>query len=79
MTTRNKILLGIVGAAAVGVLAGMLLAPEKGKDFRKKIKRTAGDWADNLSHLWSNGKKTAENMAEEIRDKSRRARAATEE
>ena len=43
MTSRNKVLLGILGAAAAGVVIGMLIAPEKGKDMRKKIKKTAGD------------------------------------
>lgn len=60
MTTRNKILLGIVGAAAAGVIVGLLIAPEKGKDIRKKIKRTAGDWADNLTQLWAKGKDFAD-------------------
>lgn len=79
MTNGSKILLGILGAAAVGVVAGMLLAPEKGKDLRKKIKRTAGDWADNLGHLWQNGKQAAENMADEAKEKGRRMKTAVEE
>ena len=43
MTSTSKIILGIVGAAAVGVAIGMLLAPEKGADIRKKISDTACD------------------------------------
>lgn len=69
MTIRNKVLLGILGAAAAGVAIGLLIAPEKGKDIRKKIKRTAGDWADNLGHMWSKGKKAAEDLASEAEDK----------
>jgi gas vesicle protein len=69
MTTRSKVLLGIFGAAAAGVIVGLLLAPEKGKDIRKKIKSTAGDWADNLGHLWAKGKKAAENLASEAEGK----------
>ena len=75
MTTKSKIALGLVGAAAAGVLIGLLIAPEKGKDTRKKIKKTAGDWANNLSHFFV----TAKEEAEELRDKGRSARAAAEE
>ena len=75
MTTKSKIALGLVGAAAAGVLIGLLIAPEKGKEMRKKIKKTAGDWANNLSHLFV----TAKENADDLREKGRSARAAAEE
>jgi gas vesicle protein len=62
MTTKSKIILGIVGAAAAGVVVGLLLAPEKGTDMRKTIKRTAGDWADHLTDLFANAKGEIENL-----------------
>jgi len=37
MTTRAKIVLGLVGGVALGVGIGLLLAPEKGADLRKKL------------------------------------------
>ena len=79
MTTKSKVLLGILGAAAAGVVIGLLIAPEKGKDTRKKIRQTAGDWADNLSHLWAKTKKAAEDMAEDAKDKVRQGRSAAED
>ena len=79
MTNRSKILIGILGAAAAGVVVGLLVAPEKGKDMRKKIRRTAEDWADNLSHLWAKGKSHAEDAVEDLKDKGRRAKATVEE
>jgi gas vesicle protein len=79
MTTRNKVLLGILGAAAAGVVIGLLIAPEKGSDTRKKIKNTAGDWADNLGSLWNKGKRMAEDGLEEVRHKGRQAKHAAEE
>ena len=39
MTTTSKIALGILGAAAAGVVIGLLLAPEKGSEMRQKIKK----------------------------------------
>lgn len=56
MNTKSKIILGLVGAAAVGVVVGLLLAPEKGSDIRKNIGQTAGDWADHLTDLFANAK-----------------------
>lgn len=79
MTTKSKVLLGIVGAAAAGVIIGLLIAPEKGKDTRKKIKETAGDWADSLTQLWAKGKKAADDLAEEAKDKVRRGKNTAEE
>jgi gas vesicle protein len=63
MTTKTKVILGIVGAAAAGVAIGLLLAPEKGADLRRKIKDTAGDWSDHLTDLFANAKGELENLA----------------
>jgi len=79
MNTKSKVLLGILGAAAAGVVIGLLIAPEKGKDMRKKIRKTAGDWADNLGHLWTQGKEAAENAVGEAKDKARQAKDKAEE
>lgn len=62
MTTKTKLVLGILGAVAVGAAIGLLMAPEKGKKMRKKIKGTANDWANHLSDLFSAGKAEAENL-----------------
>jgi gas vesicle protein len=70
MSTKSKVLLGILGAAAAGVVIGLLIAPEKGKDIRKKIRKTAGDWADSLGEVWSRGKEAAEDGMENLKDKA---------
>jgi gas vesicle protein len=62
MTTKSKVILGLAGAAAAGVLVGLLLAPEKGTDTRKKITRTAGDWATQLSDLFATAKDEIANL-----------------
>lgn len=54
--TTTKVLLGILGAAAAGLVVGMLIAPEKGSDMRKNLKQTADDWADELSNWVGKGK-----------------------
>lgn len=66
MNSTTKVLLGILGAAAAGAVVGMLLAPEKGSDLRKRIRSTCNDWASQFSDLLHSGKVVAEDMAEEV-------------
>ena len=62
MTTRTKVILGLVGAAAAGVIVGLLVAPEKGADMRKKVGDTATDWAGRLSDLFTSAKDEVDNL-----------------
>jgi gas vesicle protein len=62
MTTKSKIILGLVGAAAAGVIVGLVLAPEKGTDMRQKLKTTAGEWADHLTDLFADAKGEIQNL-----------------
>lgn len=62
MTTKSKIILGLVGAAAAGVIVGLVLAPEKGSDVRQKLKTTAGEWADHLTDLFADAKGEIQNL-----------------
>jgi gas vesicle protein len=75
MSTKTKLALGILGAVAAGVAIGLLVAPEKGTDMRKRIKKTAGSWADNLSHLFVRG----EEELEDLKAKGKTAKAAAED
>jgi gas vesicle protein len=69
MSTTSKLIVGILGAAAAGVVIGLLVAPEKGTDMRKKIRKTAGGWVDSLGQLWSRGKEYASDGAEHLKSK----------
>jgi len=79
MSTKSKVLIGILGAAAAGVVIGLLLAPEKGKDTRKKIKNTAGDWVDSVTGLWEKGKAAAEDAYGQAKSKAKHARNEAED
>ncbi len=46
--SNTKVILGFVAGAAVGALAGILFAPDEGKNTRKKIAGKAGDVSDSL-------------------------------
>lgn len=62
MSNKTKLVLGLVGAAAVGVAIGILLAPETGANTRQKISETAGGWGNSLSDLFDNAKEGVSNL-----------------
>jgi gas vesicle protein len=62
MTTKSKIILGLIGAAAAGAVVGLLLAPEKGTETLKRVKSTAGGWTDHLTDLFANAKGEISNL-----------------
>ena len=54
--------MGLVGAAAAGVIVGLLVAPEKGSDIRRRVGDTATDWAGRLSDLFASAKGEVDNL-----------------
>ncbi|PZX92052.1 YtxH domain-containing protein [Flavobacterium aquariorum] len=50
----NKIALGLLGGLAAGAVVGILFAPAKGADTRKKIQQKGSDYADNLKDKFEN-------------------------
>ncbi len=49
----KKALAGFAAGAAVGALAGILMAPDKGSATRKKISNKTGDMSDSVKHSFS--------------------------
>ncbi len=77
MNTQNTII-GILGGIAVGAIAGILLAPEKGEVTRKKIVNKAKDVKNSLEQnvdttieKVSENIKTFKNAGKEIVEKSK--------
>ena len=46
--STSKTLLGFLAGAAVGAALGILFAPEKGTETRRKISEQGNDLADNI-------------------------------
>ncbi|KQS31289.1 YtxH domain-containing protein [Dyadobacter sp. Leaf189] len=67
--SANRVILGVVSAALVGAVIGLLLAPEEGSTTRKKIKKKtnslASDLIDALERSKHDAKKAAEDLKEE--------------
>jgi gas vesicle protein len=49
MNSSSKILLGFIAGAAIGGALGILLAPDKGSETRKRIVEKGNDLGDSLS------------------------------
>jgi gas vesicle protein len=62
MNSTSRTILAVMGAAAVGAVIGMLVAPEKGSDLRRKITDATGDWTNQLSDLLAQGKEQLNNL-----------------
>jgi gas vesicle protein len=56
MTSNTKIILGLFAAAAAGAAMGVLLAPEKGSELRRKIKESVDGVVDDVCELLAIGK-----------------------
>lgn len=76
--SSSKTLLGFVAGAAVGALAGILFAPDKGSSTRQKIADKSGDMGDTLKSSFNdfvdgvkNAYAGAKDDAEEFGDKAK--------
>jgi gas vesicle protein len=49
----SKIIVGFLAGTAVGALAGILFAPEKGSETRKKIAAKSGDITDSVKNSFN--------------------------
>ncbi len=49
----SKIVVGFLAGAAVGALAGILFAPDKGSNTRKKIATKSGDMTDSVKNSFN--------------------------
>lgn len=76
--SNSKLLLGILGAAAAGVVIGMLIAPEKGEDLRKNLKKTADDWLDEVASWAGKGKEYLDDAHERVMAEADEMKTETE-
>ena len=68
----SKLLLGILAGVAVGAMAGILLAPDKGSKTRKKIMNKSKDFADDMKEKFED---LYENVADKYEDLLQDAKA----
>ena len=78
--SNTKTTLAIIAGVAIGALAGILFAPEKGSETRKKIasntgdlaeslKNSFGDFVDNLKNVYADAGSKTEKFKESAKAK----------
>ena len=72
MTTTTKVILGLIGAAAVGAAVGLLFAPSKGSELRQNIRDKANEFADNLGNMFSKAKDEVDGMKDDVKRRAAR-------
>lgn len=72
MKADSKVLLGLLAGAAIGAIAGILFAPDKGSETRKKI-------AKNTNELGENLKSSFNDFVDSVKEKYRHAKNEVED
>ncbi|HZG01869.1 MAG TPA: YtxH domain-containing protein [Chitinophagales bacterium] len=77
MADSGKLLTALFVGAAAGAAVGLLFAPDKGTETRRRLAGAAQDLADEASNRFTEGKTALKNVrdrlangAEELRDKA---------
>lgn len=77
--SSSKILVGFLAGASIGALAGILFAPDKGSNTRKKISNKTGDLTDSVKNSFNDFidgvKQTYSGAKEEVEELSNKSRA----
>lgn len=64
----GKGLLAFIGGAALGVTLGILFAPDKGKETRKKIVKKTKNIKDSVTERFENLIESAEDIVDELKE-----------
>ncbi len=70
MKTTEKVIVGVLAGAAAGAILGILFAPNKGSETRRKISKTSSDTVNDvkskIAHLLDGMADKFESAKEEI-------------
>jgi gas vesicle protein len=70
MAKNAKLLAALLLGAAAGAAIGVLFAPEKGSETRKKLAGKASEVGDEFKKRWSKGKDTVDEYKERVMNKA---------
>lgn len=66
MKSTGKIITAVAAGAAVGAILGVLFAPDKGSETRKKINKQGKDIADGFKEEFEKGKAKINGMKDDL-------------
>jgi len=70
--SSGKVLLGVLAGVAVGATLGILFAPDKGTNTRRKISRKGDEYADELEQKFNEFVEGLTAKFEDMRDEATR-------
>jgi gas vesicle protein len=70
MSTSSKVLFAALSGVAIGAAIGILFAPDKGSETRKKVSDAAKDFTDKASQKMKEGMKMASGFRSKVNDES---------
>ncbi len=76
--STGKVLLGVVAGIAVGALAGILLAPDKGAVTRKKIASKGHDLTEGLTEKFNEFLDSINDELENVKEKAENIKTKSE-
>ena len=63
-------MLAFIAGAAAGLTLGLLFAPDKGEETRRKLKEATGDAVDSIKNRAESAKTELEELKAELKDKA---------
>ncbi len=68
MNSNSKVLLALLGGVAVGAVIGLLFAPDKGSETRKKVADAAKDFSEKAKEKVKEGMKMASDFKSKVKN-----------
>lgn len=79
----GKLVLGVLAGAAIGASLGILFAPDKGSNTRRKISQKGEDFIDSIKDKFNeyvdSVKSNVENMENEVENMAQKGKAKAQE
>jgi len=79
MASPTKVLLGVLAGIAAGAALGILFAPDKGSETRRKLAKSGTDIKDKLTSWGRNGIDKLEDVKDEAKAYANRGSNKTDE